>query len=250
MDVRQANTDDIPGIRSVAHRSLKDSYDFLDEEVIDRAVEQWYGDDSLERSLTDDNDVILVGVVDDEVAAFSQSAVIGEEGTVGEIRWLHVDPEYRHQGMGPALYDRTAEVLDKHGVGRVRGLVLAGNDAGTQFYEHHGMTKVGERSVEIGGETYTELVYETTERVPDVAAENVETRELDGRTVYVSFDEAERGSQGDFHPAYRDEERTELYAWLCSNCGSLDTAMDSMGQMQCNECGNVRKPTRWDASYL
>jgi hypothetical protein len=26
--------------------------------------------------------------------------------------------------------------------------------------------------------------------------------------------------------------------------------MDSMGRIVCNNCGNKRKATRWDASYL
>jgi primosomal protein N' len=36
----------------------------------------------------------------------------------------------------------------------------------------------------------------------------------------------------------------------CSNCESFDIAMDSMERLECNDCGNQKKPTRWDASYL
>ncbi|WP_245626069.1 DUF5816 domain-containing protein, partial [Haloparvum sedimenti] len=37
--------------------------------------------------------------------------------------------------------------------------------------------------------------------------------------------------------------------FYCGNCGSLDTAMDTMGRIECNECGNIRKPEEWDAAH-
>jgi ribosomal protein S18 acetylase RimI-like enzyme len=250
MDVRQATTDDIAGIRTVAKRSLSASYPFLSEGSIAEAVEQWYADDPLTETLTESGDIFLVATVNHEVIAFSQSAVLGKSNSIGEIRWLHVDPDYRGRGVGETLYERTEEVLTGQGVERVRGVVLAGNRSGVEFYERHGLELVDEREVTVGGETEPELVFETSSnRVGDSFAE-VERHDFEGETVYVFADRGEHGSKGDFRPGYTDPDGEEMFGWYCGACGSFDNAMDTMGRIECNACGNVRKPTRWDASYL
>lgn len=250
MDLRQATMDDGPGIRNVTRRALRASYDFLDDDVLEYAVDQWYDQESLERLITEDNDVILVVTIDDEVVAFSQSAILGETESTGEIRWILTDPDYRHRGIASELFTRTEEVLRKQGVKRIRALVLADNVDGVGFYEEQGLERAGERTVEIGGENHTELVYQSGDYDAVDETADIERREVDGTTVFVFRTEGERGSNARFHPAYRDSDKEHLYAWFCAGCGSFDNAMDSMGQMECNVCGNVRKPTRWDAGYL
>lgn len=69
----------------------------------------------------------------------------------------------------------------------------------------------------------------------------------DGRTVYVDREEAERGSKGPFFVVYTDADAESRYGYLCGNCESVDNAMDAMGRIECNVCGNIRKPTEWDA---
>ena len=71
----------------------------------------------------------------------------------------------------------------------------------------------------------------------------------DGRTVYVTRDEGDRGSKGPFYVAYLSSDRAQRYGWVCGQCRSLDTAMDTMGRVVCNECENFRKPTTWDAAH-
>lgn len=68
-------------------------------------------------------------------------------------------------------------------------------------------------------------------------------------TLYVATDEAERGSEGPFNVVYRDGEGERRWGFFCRHCESFDTAMDSMGRIQCNECGNFRKPDEWDAAH-
>lgn len=250
MDLRQATTDDIPEIRRVARRSLSESYDFLEEDVIDQAVEKWYDDDDFGQTIATDYDVILVVTVDGEVVAVSESALLGSAEATGEIRWIHVDPDHRHRGIASDLYDRTVELLRQQGAQRIRGLVLEGNDIGVTFYDERGLERVGERSVEIGGKEYVELVFESGGHRSVGETADVERREVDGTTVYVFHNEGQRGSTGRFHPAYRSSDGEDLYTWYCSNCQSFDNAVGPMGQIECNDCGNVRKPTRWDASYL
>ena len=71
----------------------------------------------------------------------------------------------------------------------------------------------------------------------------------DGETVYVTRGEGERGSKAPFYVAYRSPDGRNPYGWLCGNCESFDNAMDAMGRIQCNDCGNMRKPTQWDAAH-
>lgn len=250
MDIRQATTNDSEGIRRVARRSLTATYDFLDEETLERAIDQWYDEDALEEAIAEDSDVFIVGAIDDEVVAYSQSAIVGADEGVGEIRWLHVDPDHRGKGIGPELLERTREVLRSSGVDVIRGVVLAGNESGSDFYQYHGFDRAGDRKIQIGDETYTELAYETgTRRRSEDLREGVDRVDFDGEEVFVFRDEGDRGSKGMFFPAYRDRDRDELVGWVCT-CGSTDNAMDTMGRLECNACGNQRKPTRWDAAYL
>jgi hypothetical protein len=78
----------------------------------------------------------------------------------------------------------------------------------------------------------------------------METRTTpEGETVHVDREEAERGSEGPFFVAYLTPERERRYGWFCANCDTFDNAMDSMGRIECNVCGNFRKPTEWDAAH-
>lgn len=70
-----------------------------------------------------------------------------------------------------------------------------------------------------------------------------------GRTVYVARDEGERGSKGPFFVVYGTSERRNRYGWFCSHCETFDNAMDAMGRIECNTCGNMRKPTDWDDAH-
>lgn len=71
----------------------------------------------------------------------------------------------------------------------------------------------------------------------------------DGATLYVSTADGARGSKGPFYVAYADPEGDRRYGWYCGNCESADAAMDPMGRVECNDCGNRRKPTEWDAAH-
>lgn len=70
-----------------------------------------------------------------------------------------------------------------------------------------------------------------------------------GEAVFVAEDETRIGSKGPFFVVYRSDARDERYGYQCSNCESVDNAMDSMGRLVCNECGNMRKPDEWDAAH-
>ncbi|MFB6311685.1 MAG: DUF5816 domain-containing protein [Salinirussus sp.] len=68
-------------------------------------------------------------------------------------------------------------------------------------------------------------------------------------TVYVDETEAERGSKAPFHVVYLDADRTGRWGFWCANCETLDTAVDSMGRIECNRCHNLHKAEEWDAAH-
>ncbi|MEF8852403.1 MAG: DUF5816 domain-containing protein [Haloarculaceae archaeon] len=71
----------------------------------------------------------------------------------------------------------------------------------------------------------------------------------DGDRLYVDTDDTERGAEGPFFVVYRDPAGERRWGYFCGHCESFDTAMDSMGRVQCNDCGNLKKPDEWDAAH-
>jgi ribosomal protein S18 acetylase RimI-like enzyme len=257
MEIRQANVDDAPGIKEVARESLLATYEFLDEETIREAVEGWYGDlDDLREHLVDGQEEFLVaaaGIEEDsrDVIGFSQSAVLDEDDTsVGEVRWLHVHPGHRGEGTAESLLTHTEELLRGHGADRLRGVVLAENRDGNRFWEDHDFERAGIQEVNIGGTVYAENKYETGARGDGPRLRAGEATTPDGRTVYVAFEEEQTGSSAPFYPVYTNPDHDDLYGWYCGGCDGFEVAMDAMERLECHDCGNTRKPSRWDSAYL
>ncbi|ELZ23445.1 MULTISPECIES: DUF5816 domain-containing protein [Halosimplex] len=71
----------------------------------------------------------------------------------------------------------------------------------------------------------------------------------DEETLYVDTEDAERGAEGPFFVVYRTPDRERRWGYFCGNCDSFRTAMDSMGRIKCNDCGNLKKPDEWDAAH-
>lgn len=71
----------------------------------------------------------------------------------------------------------------------------------------------------------------------------------DGEQVYVSRSEGLRGSEGPFFVVYVSDDADDRWGYYCSNCDTFDNAMDTMGRIACNQCGNIRKPDEWDAAH-
>lgn len=243
MEFREAEPDDAAAIREVARESLQASYS-LSPSTIDDAVERWYGADAVEEKTADEEDLLLVAEDDGEVVAFSESVLVGDRG---DVQWLHVAPGRRGEGIGDSLYERTDEYLRERGAETIRGRVLQDNAEGNEFYERYGLTKVGETEVDIGDDTYVENVY--VEEPDQRARMRVVTGPGD-RELFVDEGDADRGADGPFYVVYSDPEGQEKYGYLCGACDSLANSMDSMGRIECESCGNFRKPTRWDAAYL
>jgi ribosomal protein S18 acetylase RimI-like enzyme len=241
MNVQPASRADRPAIRDVARRSLQASYS-LDPTAINTAIGEWYDEDALASALEDEHHRLLVAVVEDQVVGVSETE-IGDD--VATLLWLHVDPAYRGRGFGSTLFDRTRQLADERNAEYLQGRVLADNDDGTAFYEAKGFEKTAEGTVEIAGEPYREHHY------VEPAAVGREVIEDDaGNRVFVDFEVSERGSSAGFHPVFSEEESERRYGYYCENCNTLANAMDAMGRIECDNCGNTRKPKRWDAAYM
>jgi ribosomal protein S18 acetylase RimI-like enzyme len=246
MEIRPLESADIESVRRIASESLAASYSVLRDETIETAIEEWYAAEMFDDYLDSDEMVFLVAADEDDVVGFSQSHIL-ETLDKGRILWLHVDPEHRGRGIATDLFDATRELLTERGTERITGLVLAENEEGNQFYTTHGFEKLYDRTITIADKAHVENIYgekgtELSELKPRTAT--------DGEQIYVDFAESSRGTAGAFHPSYLDQDRNQLYGWFCSNCETTNNAMDSMGHIECNQCGNLRKATRWDAAYL
>ncbi|WP_436912296.1 GNAT family N-acetyltransferase [Halosimplex marinum] len=249
MEIRDARASDAAGIAETALASLRASYDLLDEETIDEVVAEWYDGERVADGVNDEDSAWMVAEDGDEVVGFVQGVLVDAEPPVGEIHWLHVAPDAREEGVAQQLLGQAQETFEKRGAARLRGTVLAEHEEGWSFYEADGFDRADEREVTVAGDEYDEYVYERVidESVEDLVVEPVDTPVSE---LFVNFSEGERGSKAPFYAAYRTEDLQEKYGWYCSNCESVSTAMDSMGRVECNDCGNRRKATRWDASYL
>jgi ribosomal protein S18 acetylase RimI-like enzyme len=242
MEIREARPGDRPAIRDVARRSMQASYS-LDPTAIIGAVEEWYDENRLKNMFNDRDKVLLVVEADGQVVGFADTILTGEK--TAEILWLHVDPDYRGEDYGEQLFEAARNHLRELGATNLRGRVLADNPGGNSFYRDRGLVKVGEEEVDIDGTPYVENVY------AELEADRMEETTLeDGTTVYIDHENEETGSIGDFHVVYTERDGEDIYGYWCAECETFANAMDAMGRIQCDECGNARRPTRWDAAYL
>lgn len=242
MHVRSATPEDGEAIRNVVRRSMATAY-ALAPSSIEAVVAERFDDERVAAATEDDDRRLVVAEVDDAVVGVVDVAHVAGART-GEVRWLHVHPDHQGQGIGRRLFEAARDWLDDAGAEHVRGLSLAENADGDAFYRAVGLECVGEREVAVDGTVRTERVYHEAGREP------VSVVQSEGRELFVDREEPSDGSMGPFYVVYADADRTRRYGYQCGHCEGLATAMDSMGRVECEECGNTRRPKRWDAAYM
>ncbi|WP_247003171.1 GNAT family N-acetyltransferase [Halosolutus gelatinilyticus] len=156
MEIRPAATDDREEIRRVARATWHDTYDELDAATIDETIDDWYGDEALERALSEAGTAFLVAEQDGEIVGFTHGVVQDDEG---DVLRMAVHPDHQREGIGTALHERLQEDLRDFNMNRMRAIDLASNGQGRRFYEEQGFERTGEGEVEIGGEQRREVVY-------------------------------------------------------------------------------------------
>lgn len=191
MHVRPATAADLESIRAVARETWHDTYDELDTETIDWAIDEWYGAGAI--PLEAPGTVVLVVEVEDaagegssdraddapdnerdahptadapadesgdaagdRLVGFAQAVVHGE---TADVLRLYVHPDFQGRGIGTRLHERLRIQLEAYDIERIQLIDFAFNDEGRGFYESLGFERTGEGEVEIAGEFYPEVVY-------------------------------------------------------------------------------------------
>lgn len=276
MELREPEPADVERIGELIESTLTASY-ALSPQQIEGLLEDDFDGERLTEAFEASDSVTLV----------AESTVNGTETTVGgivegefdvdegngEVRWLFVDPEHRGGGIGTELFETAVGRLRKQGAERITATTFEANREGSQFFEQFGFQHTDDRQVELAGETLVEHVYTEHPTETETASEsdsegqsdtadlpNTETTNdittattHDGQQVYINLTEEDSGTEASFFVAYTDEEHTEQFGYYCANCGSLDTAMDNMGRIECIDCSNVhaeRSDEAYDDSYL
>lgn len=155
-DIRQATVEDVWAVHETARKSWHAAYDeLLGPERVDEVVDDWYAIGDIESSIaeaTDRNNAAFL-VADSKTAASSRTAFDEacdgfahivpwpEDGRVGYLVRIYVQPELWGEGVGTALLDHLerdlATVFD-----RLRAATLADNDVGISFYASRGFEHV------------------------------------------------------------------------------------------------------------
>lgn len=251
MDVRSADPDDRHRVRDIAHDSFESSYS-ISPDQIETLLETAFSSEALSDRI-DDPDVLFYVAehdVDGEHGVFGFIDV--ELGSDGTIRWLHVDPDARGDGIGTALVDRVRGELADRGL-PLAARVLVDAVEGSEFCERFGLERSGNDRFEVGDEEFTVAVlaaeprtagaYEPSVTVPD-------TVRVDGATRSVDRDDPVPGRNAPFFRLYTGGRGGDPYGYFCSQCGSTDVAADGLDRLECNTCGNVHLADRWDDAYL
>jgi len=245
----------------------------ISPQQIDAVVEDQFGRDRLEGDSGDSEATYVVAETDDEVAETTVAGVVVGRvaDEIGEIRWLFVDPEHRGKELGTNLFEAARDELRENGADAIRIYPLEEATQGPQFAERLGFEQVGNREVDIGGESFVEYAYaEASGDDAEVSAseggdsagdptESTEfpnTEERDGHRVttgddeglYLDTDDAHSGTAAAFFVVYEDEDFEDRYGFYCGNCGSLDVSVDQMDRYECSDCGNSHA-SRSDQSY-
>lgn len=71
----------------------------------------------------------------------------------------------------------------------------------------------------------------------------------DETTLFVDHRAGKRGQKGPFYVVYASETREKRWGFYCAHCDGIDTAVDSMGRVECNACSNRTKAEEWDAAH-
>lgn len=250
MDVRSATPGDAARIKEIAEQSFQTSYS-LSPDQIDAIVEEAFSEDRLRERMGDEASPLFV-LADDEEAIGFLDLEVGEESI---IRWLHVEPGNRGRGAGTKLFERAQSEARDRDLPLV-GHVLAEDTEGSTFCERFGFQNDGKAELELADETFFEQIYvedaggDADEPETEPSVEVPATMTVEGTECFVDRDDEIPGTDAPFFRIYEDEDGEDHYGYFCSNCGSTNTSSDSLGRLECGNCGNKHLADEWDGAYL
>jgi N-acetylglutamate synthase-like GNAT family acetyltransferase len=255
MNIRQATDGDTDRIREIAEQSFQASY-ALSPLDIESIVEIEFSSDPLTPRLEDENWLLLVAEDDDSILGFIEGQII--DGDTGEIRWLHVSPTDRGQGVGTKLFEQMLADLRERAVETIQAVVLADNQEGGEFFEQFAFESHDQKDREFDERTLNVEVFRSEETTTDEDEEDEEQYtvpegeqiSVEGETRYLDTQESISGDEGEFLFVFEESDLAEHFGFYCTNCGTFTDSVDGQGTVICEECGNEHRPEEWDGSYL
>lgn len=161
--IRSAERDDADRIHEIASSRMTADY-ALSPQDIEAIVDAEFDPDELRDRFDREGITAFVAEIDAEdgtvLAGFVEVGDDdGDDDGDDAIRWLHVDPERRGQGVGTALFERALEELSSRGVDEPRALALEANTSSGAFFERFDFAQADQREVEFGGSDLVEYIF-------------------------------------------------------------------------------------------
>lgn len=249
MEIRSAEPSDYSRVATLAHDSLRASYSLSPDEI-ETLLQHEFDADTLAERLNDPRAQVLIAedAAGDkkDIQGFVE-VVTGEERT---IRWLHVDPQARGNGIGTALLERVRETDSEK---PLAAHILEDAVEGGEFLKRFDLEKAGNDHLHVDGNEFAIAVFAEGQGTYDVNEPTVavpDSVSVDGVDRFVARDDRIPGREAPFFATYSNENHSDLYGYFCSNCGSSDVAADGLDRVECGECGNIHLADQWDDSYL
>ncbi|HKV51247.1 MAG TPA: GNAT family N-acetyltransferase [Gemmatimonadaceae bacterium] len=158
IDIRRAEKDDIPGIKTVMAVTWRDTYStFLSEEAIAKVTAEWHSPRVLEAEIARPSTFIAV-------ATSAPSGIVAiisahSQGEVLVVARMYVLPEFQRQGIGERMMNEACRAFPQ--TQRLRLDVEKQNPKGRAFYRKLGFREAGSRVDDVVG---TKLDLVTMER--------------------------------------------------------------------------------------
>lgn len=164
--LRKATAEDAQALSQIAERSITVSYS-LSPTAIETLVDAEFEPSVIEEKVETPDLTLLVAHDDGERLGFVEAT---DAYPGGAVRWIHVHPDSRGEGIGRALFDNAVTAVSSDGRS-VSTFVVGKNVEGRGFVEARGYHRTDERMVDIGGYRFVEYVYEspTDEQTTDRA---------------------------------------------------------------------------------
>ncbi|MBX0322033.1 GNAT family N-acetyltransferase [Halomicroarcula sp. F13] len=249
MNVRPATDSDSEDIETTARRSFRASYALSPQEIT-AIVDAEFVPEELTARIDGSDERLFVatdaGTARDDVDA----AGVAELDADGTLRWLHVHPDARRQGVGTALVERVRDEQPTQSP-RFTARVLESANEAEQFLDQFGLSRVESQTEELGGERFDVATFAPEGGTQDAAEPSVSVGDevvVDGDPVPVRHEAERAGTQAPFYPLGGADETP--VGFVCSQCGSTDVTGDGLDRLECDDCGNTHRPDDWDPAYL
>lgn len=149
MELRNADTDDIPEIQDVAEICYQSAYDgVLNAKTIDKVLEDRYSGEELAEIISSDNSILAVAEENNQIVGF---AFISWKESDAELESIYIIPEYQGQGIGTKMLDfvikKIPDQVESVGVGAIKE-----NEAARRFYTSKGFEEKDEVMEDFYGE--------------------------------------------------------------------------------------------------